>query len=760
MLNCTADGNPPPNITWTRLASNSHVTFPLAVRRQDEGGYRCTADNGFGIKIRDVFITVQYAATVQTVAPVTSYSWIGQTVKLTCKADGSPTPTLSWKSPSGRVIRQEKELKTTVDVLMKSDQDFGNYTCEATNEVNTDTSTVLVQQIKAPGSPTVTVKIEATSITLRWTKAGDDGGSPITAYRVLILRGNTEIENKNITDMSVKHQDIGSLNKSTNYTVKLFARNYVFEGKATEMKIQTKFEGVPSAVAFTYELKADEITLEWEEPNNNGAEITVYTVYYGTQSDEQWKKTEKITDVSVRKYVVKVEMGQKYKVLVTASNKYGESSKEGKMQRVDVPEGSSKPTGGQTGSLSGNQKEILHAVYITIICLLLISNLILIFVVCRMRTRSEKSRERKNCPRCGDLLAMNPIAVKVEADTQSFDVERTFAAPTYASTASADYMPLHPSTRSWEISRRQVNIVKVIGKGAFSQVAKATVNDMHGGQDTLTVAVKMLKANAPASDKKDLLSELDVMKKLKPHPHVIKLLGCVTETEPLLVLIEYVPYGDLLGYLRQSRGLKDTYFKDPDMKPQTNLSAEQLMKFAWQVADGMCYLSSKKIIHRDLAARNVLVGEGEKCKVTDFGMARDVHQEDIYKKTSRGRLPVKWTAYESLMYGTYTTQSDVWSYGVALYEILTVGGSPYPDIDARKIAQKLQEGYRMPKPKHVEIKLYQIMLDCWRENPVDRPTFERLRNTMKEMEGNHKTYVNLKQYDHSLYANVNDLKAM
>ena len=92
-------------------------------------------------------------------------------------------------------------------------------------------------------------------------------------------------------------------------------------------------------MAFTYELKAREVTLKWEEPNNNGAEITMYTVYYGTQSDEQWKETEKITDVSVRKYVVKVEMGKKYKVLVTASNKYGESSKEGKIQLVDVPEG-------------------------------------------------------------------------------------------------------------------------------------------------------------------------------------------------------------------------------------------------------------------------------------------------------------------------------------------------------------------------------------------------------------------------------------
>ena len=97
--------------------------------------------------------------------------------------------------------------------------------------------------------------------------------------------------------------------------------------------------GVPSAVAFTYELNADEITLKWEEPNNNGAEITMYTVYYGTLNDKQWKGTEKITDVSVRKYVMKVEMGKKYKVLVTASNKFGESSKEGKIKRVDLPEG-------------------------------------------------------------------------------------------------------------------------------------------------------------------------------------------------------------------------------------------------------------------------------------------------------------------------------------------------------------------------------------------------------------------------------------
>ncbi|XP_020616009.1 tyrosine-protein kinase receptor Tie-1-like [Orbicella faveolata] len=120
----------------------------------------------------------------------------------------------------------------------------------------------------------------------------------------------------------------------------------------------------------------------------------------------------------------------------------------------------------------------------------------------------------------------------------------------------------------------------------------------------------------------------------------------------------------------------------------------------------------------------------------------------------KGRLPVKWTAYEALLFGTYTTQSDVWSYGVLLYEILTVGGSPYPGIHARQIARKLQEGFRMPKPKHVDNKLYQIMLKCWEENPSDRPTFAKLKDTMKEMEGNHRTYVNLKQYDSVYYVPV------
>ncbi|XP_044180706.1 fibroblast growth factor receptor 3-like [Acropora millepora] len=321
------------------------------------------------------------------------------------------------------------------------------------------------------------------------------------------------------------------------------------------------------------------------------------------------------------------------------------------------------------------------------------------------------------------------------------------------------YAPLDLRTRSWEVAREDVIVEKIIGKGAFGQVAKGTAKNLSFRSFTGNVAIKMIKANAPETDKRDLKSELDLLKTLKPHPHVIKLLGCVTESEPLLVLIEYVPYGDLLGYLRKSRGLNDTYYKDPDIKPKSSLTSQQLMKFAWQIADGMSYLSLRKVIHRDLAARNVLVGERETCKITDFGMARDVQDENIYERKTKGRLPVKWTAYEALFYGQYTTKSDVWSYGVVLYEIFTIGGSPYPRMNGSKVVSFLQEGHRMQKPEHVDNKLYQIMINCWQREPETRPSFADLTQQLKQMENQHKRLLNMHIYDNAMYANLEDLNA-
>ncbi|XP_068732550.1 uncharacterized protein [Montipora capricornis] len=311
-------------------------------------------------------------------------------------------------------------------------------------------------------------------------------------------------------------------------------------------------------------------------------------------------------------------------------------------------------------------------------------------------------------------------------------------------------LPLNEKNPEWEYPREKVHIQKYIGKGAFGVVAKAFVDDLG------IVAIKIPKVEATESNKEDLLAEYELAKQLQ-HPNIIRLIGAVTLSDPIMVMFEYIPYGDLLGFLKRSRGLDDQYFNDPDIKPISSLTSEQLLKFAGEIADGMAYLEKRKIIHRDLAARNVLVGEQETCKITDFGMARDVQQNDIYFKRSRGRLPVKWTAIESLLYGICTTQSDVWSYGIVLYEIFTIGGKPYPDIQGRRIPYMLKDNYRMPQPVHLDDEIYALMCECWQNDANDRPTFEAISSTIRRLQRCHKEIIYMNVYDDNLYGNVEDL---
>uniref|UniRef100_A0A1B0D1X1 receptor protein-tyrosine kinase n=1 Tax=Phlebotomus papatasi TaxID=29031 RepID=A0A1B0D1X1_PHLPP len=135
------------------------------------------------------------------------------------------------------------------------------------------------------------------------------------------------------------------------------------------------------------------------------------------------------------------------------------------------------------------------------------------------------------------------------------------------------------------------------------------------------------------------------------------------------------------------------------------------------------FLACNKVVHRDLAARNVLVCEDNVVKISDFGLSRDVYQENMYKKVGNGKLPIKWLALESLTHQVYTSQSDVWSYGVLLYEILTLGGNPYPSVPTNRLLKLLKSGYRMERPRNCGVQLYELMLSCWKINPHDRPNF-------------------------------------
>lgn len=160
----------------------------------------------------------------------------------------------------------------------------------------------------------------------------------------------------------------------------------------------------------------------------------------------------------------------------------------------------------------------------------------------------------------------------------------------------------------------------------------------------------------------------------------------------------------------------------------------------------------KQIIHRDLAARNILVGEDHKCKVADFGFARDIMTSLVYERKSEGRLPIRWMAPESLYDNIFSVKSDIWSFGVLIWEIVTLGSTPYPGISAATVMKKVRDGYRLDKPEHCRRELYNIMYYCWDEDPKERPSFDELVDRLEHLLSTETDYIQLERFpDHSYY---------
>ena len=263
------------------------------------------------------------------------------------------------------------------------------------------------------------------------------------------------------------------------------------------------------------------------------------------------------------------------------------------------------------------------------------------------------------------------------------------------------------ASEKWEIDRTQVKLTRSLGEGRFTEVWEGIWNGV------TRVAVKVLKPGTMAPH--EFLQEAAMMKNLH-HPKLIPLYAVCTCEEPIYIITELMKHGNLQKYLR-GEGKK--------------LLQPMLIDIAEQVAAGMAYLELQRCIHRDLAARNILVGEQIICKVGDFSCAQ-VLVDDIYEADGEYKFPVKWTAPETALYNRYSIKSDVWSFGIVLYEIISYGQMPYPDMNNAEALEALVQGYRMPRLLQCPEKLYQMMLDCWRDQPDTRPTFETLQWQLEE----------------------------
>uniref|UniRef100_A0A8C7K214 receptor protein-tyrosine kinase n=1 Tax=Oncorhynchus kisutch TaxID=8019 RepID=A0A8C7K214_ONCKI len=335
-----------------------------------------------------------------------------------------------------------------------------------------------------------------------------------------------------------------------------------------------------------------------------------------------------------------------------------------------------------------------------------------------------------------------------------------------------------PYNKKWEFPRDKLRLGQILGAGAFGKVVEATAYGL-GTDDNMTtrVAVKMLKPSAHSEEREALMSELKILSHLGSHDNIVNLLLDTCTHRPMLMITEYCSYGDLLNFLHGKAKLflysipsgpgtpedprvpenrdhyKNTCAQESRLiyslslflfligslceDPETgtwSLDIEDLLRFSSQVAQGMDFLASKNCIHRDVAARNVLLTDGRVAKICDFGLARDIENDSNYVVKGNARLPVKWMAPESIFECVYTVKSDVWSYGILLWEIFSLGKSPYPNVVVDTRFYKLiKDGCYMSQPDFAPPEIYTIMKMCWNLEPTERPTFSTIGQLIQRL---------------------------
>ncbi|XP_077114794.1 insulin receptor-related protein isoform X1 [Ranitomeya variabilis] len=291
--------------------------------------------------------------------------------------------------------------------------------------------------------------------------------------------------------------------------------------------------------------------------------------------------------------------------------------------------------------------------------------------------------------------------------------------PEYFS-ASEMYIP-----DEWEFPRENITIIKELGQGSFGMVYEGEARNIAKEETVTRVALKTVNELATMRERIDFLNEASVMKAFICH-HVVRLLGVVSQGQPALVIMELMTRGDLKSYLRSHRA------DDENNVNTTPPSLKEMIQMAGEIADGMAYLNAKKFVHRDLAARNCMVSEDLTVKIGDFGMTRDIYETDYYRKGGKSLLPVRWMSPESLKDGIFTPYSDVWSFGVVLWEIATLAEQPYQGMANEQVLHYVMDNGILEKPENCPDRLHDLMRWCWQKNPKNRPSFIQILESIKD----------------------------
>lgn len=319
----------------------------------------------------------------------------------------------------------------------------------------------------------------------------------------------------------------------------------------------------------------------------------------------------------------------------------------------------------------------------------------------------------------------NPTATQ---DNTNIDLNKLPTNTAYHETSAL----LNPRLEKLEYPRNNIIYVKDLGQGAFGRVFQAKAPGLVAGEDFTLVAVKMLKDDASSDMQVDFEREACILSE-HDHPNIVKLLGVCAVGRPMCLLFEFMARGDLNEFLRSC----SPYVPQQRTNFQQNseqLTHQDLLNIAQQIAAGMVYLSERKFVHRDLATRNCLIDDNMVVKIADFGLSHKIYLQDYYKGDEHDAIPIRWMPLESILYNKYTIESDVWAFGVCLWEIFSFALQPYYGMTHEEVVKYIKDGNMLSCAENTPLVVYNLMRRCWNRKPGDRPSFTTIYQAIEQIQ--------------------------
>ncbi|XP_067122135.1 ephrin type-A receptor 4-A-like isoform X2 [Centruroides vittatus] len=559
----------------------------------------------------------------------------------------------------------------------------------------------------APQNLTVSF-IDQSTVVLMWQAPSYLGGRNDTFYRVVCdACGNAVSYIPSENKFNETKVTVSGLHPVTTYRFQVFAENGVSEftkSKYTDITVTTE-ASVPSVVANVraISVKSTEILLTWDPPDDPFSEIEVYEIRYFQRNYEKnassiLTKKEEISFTNLKQIT---EYG--FQVRTKTTHGWGEYSRPtykftGQLVSSPTPVETDDPV----------QVPIIAGATVAVIVLLVV---IVVMIVLYIRRSSDECNKKQ--PSDCDTLEYHTGEGK-KLTTPLF----THCAATRSYVDPHTYEDPNQAVREFtkEIDASHITIEAIIGGGEFGDVCRGNLKIP--GQPEITVAIKTLKPGSSDKARMDFLTEASIMGQFD-HPNVIYLQGVVTKTNPVMIITEYIENGSLDTFLRANDG---------------KFQVIQLVGMLRGIAAGMQYLSETNYVHRDLAARNVLVSANLICKIADFGLSREIESATEGAYTTRGgKIPVRWTAPEAIAFRKFTSASDVWSFGIVCWEVMSYGERPYWNWSNQDVIKSIEKGYRLPAPMDCPEAIHQLMLDCWQKDRSHRPMFATIVKTLDKL---------------------------